>query len=93
MILWQLLLAQECFSNRPLSPTKSNLRVPSAEKEWYGNADVQTDGATDQRNIDSTGMFHWCPEQTLASCLLVSAMKPSVREFYGRFHIGLQSLN
>lgn len=26
----------------------------------------------DCRMFDSTGMFHWCPEQSLASCLIVS---------------------
>jgi len=25
----------------------------------------------DPRKFDSTGMFHWCPEQPLSVCLLV----------------------
>ena len=26
----------------------------------------------DPRKFDSTGMFHWCPEQPLSTCLVVS---------------------
>lgn len=31
----------------------------------------------DRRRFDSTGMFHWCPSQTLSNCIIVS----------GDFHI------
>lgn len=34
--------------------------------------DFQTGSTADQRKYDSTGMFHWCPEQLLATCLIVS---------------------
>lgn len=47
---------------RSLNPNKSSSSAPH-EKE--GNA-------------VSTGLYHWCPEQSLASCLLVSIANLSI---------------
>ena len=30
----------------------------------------------DSAKLDSTNMFHWCPPQSLSTCLLVSLLPP-----------------
>lgn len=40
--------------------------------EGGGGGGDPLDPTNDPRKFDSTGMFHWCPEQPLSTCLVVS---------------------
>lgn len=49
---------------RPSSPNHTESKDGEGEGE----------NESDPRKFDSTGMFHWCPEQPLSSCLVVSIL-------------------
>lgn len=51
---------------RPTSPTGPGMPDPEPSN------DPTFDSNTDSRCFDSTGMFHWCVEQPLSTCLMVS---------------------
>jgi len=49
--------------------------VQAQMSETLAAQTTQTESTTttqDNAKLDSTNMFHWCPAQTLCSCLLVS---------------------
>lgn len=37
----------------------------------YGQRDIHGDINADHCQFDSTGMFHWCPPQSLSACVIV----------------------
>ena len=60
-------------ANRPSSPTGG---AGDAGGEDGGGSDPHND----PRKFDSTGMFHWCPEQPLSTCLVVSIAQPETEQ-------------
>ena len=66
---------------RPSSPT-GPIIIPKLEHS--AALDINNQPEDDPRKFDSTGMFHWCPEQSLSTCLIVSSIPGYCREI---FHI------
>lgn len=50
-----------------ISDASSHMVPLSNESNEYRTHDI----VLEDHQFDSTGMFHWCPEQSMSDCLIV----------------------